>query len=586
MNLFLVGADPVLARQVVRELAEELPYFPGCGVELWQGPELGAAWISHLPEQTGAVAYAHQTESELVLWSGRPFRWVGETSDGMAPIEPLYYARPASEWSGEVDGRAAVVTVLGGAIEAYSDPLGSYPLYEAGGWISNSAQAAARAAGVGGTNQAALASLLGGGWSLSGDPLLGGVRRLPAGVHRPGTSDDDPLLDDVNHMLGAGLDAAAAARVLVAAVRALGEWPGRPNVVPVTGGRDARVVLAAALEAGIDFETQTGGAEDAPDVRVGRALAETAGVPHSLFHEPGGYAFSDWRRASRLIELMSGGTACLADAAGYPMGPREGALVLWHTGQGGEIARAYYGHAGRERAHLSSRLYDRFTGRRTGRADLLNAEGSRSVLGQIEQWVGEKLDAGTHPRDVPDLFYLEKRMGTWAGPSHGCQEYVRDPTSAFWSRRLLPHALALPARERAAERFHLHLLEELRPDLIEIPFGDGGSWKSTSRIRGRASKAMTLQRKARGALRRRLAARAPAAAHGAPPTAHRAPEAPPDHFAQALPEIREQVLQQPQHDAWTVLDKPRVERLLAAPPGALDEMSRYYVWRLAQVFTR
>jgi hypothetical protein len=33
-----------------------------------------------------------------------------------------------------------------------------------------------------------------------------------------------------------------------------------------------------------------------------------------------------------------------------------------------------------------------------------------------------------------------------------------------------------------------------------------------------------------------------------------------------------------------VLDRPRVEALLASQAGALDTMSRYYVWRLATVF--
>jgi hypothetical protein len=33
-----------------------------------------------------------------------------------------------------------------------------------------------------------------------------------------------------------------------------------------------------------------------------------------------------------------------------------------------------------------------------------------------------------------------------------------------------------------------------------------------------------------------------------------------------------------------VLDRPRVEALLASPAVALDTMSRYYAWRLATVF--
>jgi hypothetical protein len=51
-----------------------------------------------------------------------------------------------------------------------------------------------------------------------------------------------------------------------------------------------------------------------------------------------------------------------------------------------------------------------------------------------------------------------------------------------------------------------------------------------------------------------------------------------------LATVREAALSQPQHPAWAVLDRGRTERLLAAPAPALDEMSRYYVWRLASAF--
>ena len=51
-----------------------------------------------------------------------------------------------------------------------------------------------------------------------------------------------------------------------------------------------------------------------------------------------------------------------------------------------------------------------------------------------------------------------------------------------------------------------------------------------------------------------------------------------------LPEIRDAVLSQPDHPAWPLLDRPRVEALLSSPPAALDTMSRYYAWRLATVF--
>jgi hypothetical protein len=57
-----------------------------------------------------------------------------------------------------------------------------------------------------------------------------------------------------------------------------------------------------------------------------------------------------------------------------------------------------------------------------------------------------------------------------------------------------------------------------------------------------------------------------------------------DRFAPVHALVRDRVVSQPEHPAWAVLDRTRVERLLAAAPSALDTMSRYYVWRLAGVF--
>jgi hypothetical protein len=258
---------------------------------------------------------------------------------------------------------------------------------------------------------------------------------------------------------------------------------------------------------------------------------------------------------------MSSGTACLADAAGFPLGPREGPLPLWHSGQGGEIARGYYGPP--VRGEAVDRLYRSFVSRRPGRTELLSEDGARLVRGELAAFVDEVLAAGAATEDVPDLFYLLRRMATWAGPSHGCVEFVRDTTSPLWSRKMLRHELGLPARERVREEFHRQVLQELDRRLAEIPY-------ESPAHRGRTR---TLARKTGAELRRRRAARGSAPVAGGE-----------DPFARILTEIREVVLSQPSHPAWPLLDRPRVEALLASEPAALDTMSRYYAWRLATVF--
>jgi hypothetical protein len=179
-------------------------------------------------------------------------------------------------------------------------------------------------------------------------------------------------------------------------------------------------------------------------------------------------------------------------------------------------------------------------------------------------------------------------------------ELIRDTTSPLWSAWLLPHLLAGSARERGLERFHKRVLEELAPALVDERFADGSGWPvSVHPVVRRATRARTLARKVPGELRRlavqrsaRRGPRSPAGQSAAPPPpgapsppgapARVAPAA--DPFEQLLATVRDAVLSQPQHAAWAILDRARVEQVLAGPWAALDEMTRYYVWRLATVF--
>ena len=555
MNLFVVAEGGGRPADALASVVDRLPFFPGRSIETWSADGCSAAWISNADER-----YVHTEPSRLAMFSGRPILWTGASSaDGRAPLDPRYWLDPDLE---DLDGRFAAVRVVGGRLVAACDALGAYPLYEtsvAGArLVSNSAEALRVARGGGSMSVPVLASLLGGGWSLEGDPVWKGIERIPAAGARV--------------VPGKGFDADRAAALAAESVRALADWPGRPNVVPVTGGRDSRLVLGAALAAGIELETTTGGEPGHPDVEIGRELARIAEVPHRILeHDPHGSVTSDWRRAAELLSLTTSGTSSLSDAAGFPFGPRPGPPALWHSGQGGEVARSYYGLGSDEPV---DQLYRAFVGRRPGRSEILGDEGERLVRAQIESFVRGTLAAGVAPVDMPDMFYLERRMGTWAGPSHGAVEFVRDTTSPLWSRRLVQHELGLPARDRAREVFHLEVLKRLAPQLVDVPFEDGRPWRAredelTRRLRG----AQTLARKVRAELSRRARA-----------AAGRSAAAADDPFARVLPEIRDAVLSQPDHPAWAVLDRPRVETLLGSDPVALDTMSRYYAWRLATVF--
>lgn len=601
MNLFLVGwsaalsgrrpgaADPEGLQAADRAAAvlEALraPFFADEAVERWTAPSgrAAAAWLSHAPERLGGVRYAAAEGGRLALFAGRPIRWQGDAADGRGPLDPALYL--TESWEDALDGRFAVVRAGDEGVDVVTDPLGAYPVFrcEADGtvWVSNSPWALRQLRGPAPLDLDALAGVLGGGWSLDGVPLWKGITRVP---WRASTAVPS----------GSGFDPDRAARLLTEGTRALADWPGRPNVVLVTGGRDSRLILAAAQRAGIAFEARTGGTPDAPDVVLGRQVAEAAGVEHGLLApHPHGDFMAHWRAMAATLARTTGGTATLGDAAGFPLGPNPAPpapLPLWHTGQGGEIARGYYGAAGGDPV---GRLYRAFTGRRPGRTEPLSAEGARRVREQIATWADQQRAAGARDEDLPDLFYLHRRMATWAAPTHAAVEPIRDSTSPLWSAWLLPDLLGLPAARRAREEFHLRVLERLAPELVDLPFEGGRPWPAKQGALGRrALRVAVLARKARAEAGRQWAARAaapPPPTAGPAGTAASAGAAPPgdataDPFAAVLPEIRDVVLADADHPAWRVLDRARVEELLSRPAAGLDAMSRAYVWRLATVF--
>jgi len=596
VNLFIAGqgrapVDLERPRRALSELLVELPFFSPEAIESWRAPTGHACLcsVSTDPAQAGGIRYTYFERSRGALFSGRPVRWSSDArADGRLAIDAKRYVGPDDGWMAELDGRCTVVRADDEHLDVYTDPLGAYPVFEtrAAGmrWFSNNAAALRLLCGDDSLDEAALASVLAGGWSLQGQPIWRSVRRLERGsvlrIDAGGVERRRQLLPvtTITRMPGGRLEPRAAATSLVELTAALTDWPGRPSVVPVTGGRDSRLVLAAAMSAGIEFDAATGGGAGDPDVQIASRLCSLVGIGHSLHApDPHGDRFSDIRTAARITLLASGCTATLADAAGFPLGPRGGALPLWHSGQGGEIARSYYGVGGRGVAEL---LYRRFTGRRPGRAEIVSAAAAQLLKGRIASFVEEMTDSGAELVDVPDLFYLLERMGSWSAAAHGVVELIRDTTSPLWSVRMLPHLLALPARQRELERFHRLVLGELDPRLAGPRFQDGSTWSEHRYpLQRRVQRTRRLAGKAAAELRRRRPAQVSARGQGDTGTL-----APADPFSSVISVVRDAALSQPDHPAWAVLHRPAVETLLAGPPARLDEMSRYYVWRLASVF--
>jgi hypothetical protein len=588
MRLFVIGcsqAGPIdadAARRAVAEVGSGLPYFPDSEVQTWTAPSgaAAAASIGHDPAQAGGITKQHAERGRFAVFSGRPFVWDGEETSGTAPLDARFYLEPIESWIDRMDGRCVVARYddADRTLAVYADPMGAYPVYvaEAGGarWVSNNTEVLRRIAGTRDLNLEALATFLGLGWSLGGDPLWAGVERLPRGVLHsfgPGGVARRDLLptDEIIALFGAGSDAQRLSRRLVATMAARGDWPGRPNMIPLTGGRDSRVVLAAAMEAGIDFRTHTSalaglpGYPDTEDVVIARMISEELGVEHEVRTPEAGL---DAGQALGILSLASPGTISLGDLGRPVIRDRGAPLPLVHSGLGGEISRSFYGLGeGMRPSELKKKLHDDTV--KVWPRSLLSEAGDRVIKGYMSDWVDEHLERGIAPTDLPDLFYVLERMPNWAGPLQGLFEFSGDTSPVLWSHRLLPDQVGQSAQDRLHEVFHEHVLRALNPRLLELPFEQMNHPK-------------TIPAKLRSELGRRVRYRMDRIRGTGADTANGS-----DPLPGVVEQLRERLLAHPEsHAAWDVLSRKRVTELVTADPAGIPVRSRHRVWRLATVF--
>ena len=516
MNLLLLGWSPSRTIDVERaeasfhQILRELPLADGQRLKTWRAPSgrLLAVCASHRPSQTGGIRYWHFEPDRFAMYSGRPIVWTDDfEADGRATLDPRFYLQPPDVWRDALDGRFVVARYddSGATLDLYTDPLGACHLYSTSDrgtqWFSNNAELLRRIIASRTTDPLVLASLVGCGWSFGGQPAWGAVRRLPRGAmyrFQPESESHRHVLPSsaTESFFESGFVAEAAARTLAAVVCALADWPGRPSSVSLTGGRDSRLVFAAALRAGIEFETRIiAGKSDreTPDVRTARILCETEGRPLTLAHSREVATLED---AAQALRLCAPGTLTLDLArnalnrprgSGLPAEEADEPLALVHSGHGGELARAFYGLGDPSPAVVKKSLYRQVA--HLWPRPPISKEGQQLLKEYISGWVDEQLDAGVASEHLPDLFYLLERMNNWIGGSHGFDEYLTDVTSPLWTPRLLPHEFGLPAPERLRELFHFHVLNELSPELARVPFaGSNPSWPTfgqTRPVRGR-----------------------------------------------------------------------------------------------------
>ncbi len=388
------------------------------------------------------------------------------------------------------------------------DFVGLYPLYygyDAGRVvISNRASTVAAVSGATGWNRQALGWVLGAGHLCGEDMAVAGVRALRAGqvgrvgwgrsflsegtppdvlMPPPGTGVGRPDLspaewDAVTQDLVRQVEGVAALRT--------------PMYLQLSGGKDSRLLLSLLVAAGCtDVESYTSGPPDGAEVRCASEVAAVAGIAHvqgmpraaridvRRRHVGGERYAGDLAPIWRQVAVGQGrfdGSVSNSDGSDIP----PGAASLLLKGLGGEVFR-YKSRPG-PLVRLGLLLPPRpgssldLAAITACMVDQLDPLGLVSVAEQrrqaewLEGWVRRSADS-VRPDLLPDLFYIEQRLGRIHGPV--IQEL---PLRVVANPLVSPVAASLYAElslhVRSTDRLHFEVMRRAAPELLSVPFVD------------------------------------------------------------------------------------------------------------------
>lgn len=249
---------------------------------------------------------------------------------------------------------------------------------------------------------------------------------------------------------------------LVTPLKRLPLRPGATVWVPLTAGFDSRVVLAAALRAGLPVRTYTNYRRrlSLADLELPGHLARAAGVPHE-WHRPG----PTRPDAGQAYDAHSAGETAGVDRGYFARGQwdfaRQGDSVL----RGGcfEVGRCYY--------------YRRLPGGGTTPPDAAEiARGLREPPGTpvapaLAEWLAAVERSPVPGLDWRDRFYLEQRLAGWLSTLEQALDITLSErvhvANAATTYALM---LRLPEDVRRRGQHQRDLVARLAPPLAEFPF--------------------------------------------------------------------------------------------------------------------
>lgn len=392
--------------------------------------------------------------------------------------------RPDAAWPDDIAGEYAVARLhADGTLVAFSDRAGLHQLFHgpAGSWVAANRAALVAAviddrtpdpegpawlAAIGyraGTATAYRAvTQLTQGHILTIDADGQAIRPAPSPMAslteaRGYSPALDPMLDE-------GI---AQAR---AAIR-LGAGAEGPVDLPITGGKDSRVILALCLAEGLRDRLRlfTRGYAGHPDVIAGQGIADALGLPHRREPPHGSDEPAYWSR-DRFFDKLTGQTWQTDGMVGgwdLILGERVAAETLI-TGHMGEVLKAYskkpLPEGGLDPVAMV-RLQAPFDP-----MGLLLPDARDRLCAQLRGQMEQARREGASEADLPDIFYYRNRIPNWLGAIRAIKSFERQPVVPLGAPALLGLAFRLTPEERKAELLHYKIIERCAPALLGLPF--------------------------------------------------------------------------------------------------------------------
>lgn len=311
-----------------------------------------------------------------------------------------------------------------------------------------------------------------------------GVRVLPANSELR-VDGSKAIVDAIDDSLARSTSGEPAfdeiAETLVRACRPLALLPGAVSC-NLTGGKDSRLVAAALRRAGVSFVAATGGHESNPDVQIGRRVAETLRVAHSVvtprLERSAGEEVVRVDLSSRACDGLFATDGMLSAYENASTSRQFDPSKVTLGGHGGELLRG--GYAKNVKGRDLEAVLRFFESAFLGTEPYLRPDVAGSYRQFLQGWVALQ-PAGTEPVELLDRFYLLYRCGRWSAAGRAAYSRSRRLVQPLFDNALVKLVQRVPCRVRADDRLVHAMLEHLAPELIDVPLaGDG--WKLQERV--------------------------------------------------------------------------------------------------------